>query len=173
MEPIAIAIIATIAAGLLAGSALAVSRLAEVRRRSAIAAVFRAGAADAAIAFHGDRCDVETAEVLFAVKVVPLRPGAELILTNRLYWCENDDPKNWKRSTKPNLVKGVGAFLEERPDTAKRVVKIALLYPTAYNVTRYLNECDVEVVRPEKAVDGVHFVPFDRVSGFLRIHEQK
>ncbi|MFA5006137.1 MAG: hypothetical protein WC509_01530 [Candidatus Izemoplasmatales bacterium] len=173
MEPILIAIIAVTSAIVLLGVPRVASRLAEKRRRAAIAAAFRTIAENAVVTFSGNRCDVETDGAFYAVKVVPLRFGSELILTNRLYWCENDDPGNWKRSTKPTLVKGVAAFLEETPNTAKRIVRIALLYPTAHNVTRYLNESDVELVRPEKAVEGVHFVPFDRLKAFLKIVDQK
>ncbi|MCK7479146.1 MAG: hypothetical protein M0C28_18580 [Candidatus Moduliflexus flocculans] len=52
-------------------------------------------------------------------------------------------------------------------------MRIALIDPDRHNVTRYLNESDVETVKPEKAAEGVHFVPFDRLTDFLASHERK
>jgi len=117
--------------------------------------------------------DVETAGTLFLIKVLPMNPAHELILTNRYFWCVNDDPKNWKRSSKPHLVPGVKAFLDDTPATSKRVVRIALIVPACHNVTRYLNESDVETVKPEKPAEGVYFVPFDRLTDLLASRERK
>jgi len=173
MDPILVSLIVVAALSAIGAGAFAISQLTARRRRGVIAAAFRAALPAASVRVRADRCEAETEAVLYLVKIVPLAGGAELILTNRLYWCRNDDPMNWKRSTKPSLVDGVAAFLDEAPATAKRVVKIALLYPTAHNVTRYLNESDVEVVTPRTSVDGVHFVPFDGLADFFSKRDQK
>ncbi|MDP3130948.1 MAG: hypothetical protein Q8N15_06450 [Bacillota bacterium] len=117
--------------------------------------------------------EIATSEAVYLVKVVPMNPAHELILTNRLFWCVNADLKNWKRSTKPDLIPGVKAFLDDAPATTKQIVRIALVYPGCHRITRYLNESDVEIVRPDKPAEGVHFMTFDRFADFFASREKK
>jgi len=64
-------------------------------------------------------------------------------------------------------------FLEGQAPTSKRTIRIALIYPSCRNITRYLNESDVEVVQPDKPADGVHFVTFDRLPEFFASRARK
>jgi len=165
---------------LVAGIALAVALLlfattvlAGRKRRRDLEAAFSASLPDAVITTRDGWTAVETAGTYYLVKPIPFHPDHELILTNRFFWCVNADLKNWRRSTVPDLVPGVEAFVMDRPATMKKVVKVALLMPDCRNVTRYLNESDVEVVRPGKAVAGVHFVTLRGLGHFLSDREQK
>ncbi len=161
-----------IATPLLATAAL-LAGLSTRKRRRAIHAAIIAALPGAAIARHDDCIEIATSEATYLIKVVPMNPAHELILTNRLFWCVNADLKNWKRSTKPNLVPRVKEFFDSIAATADKVVAIALVYPGCHRITRYLNECDVEVVRSEKPVDGVHFLTFDRFAEFFASREKK
>jgi len=112
---------------------------------------------------------VETDGEVVLIKVIPFAINHELIITNPTFWCVNQSPQSWKRSSTPELVPGVEAFMKAKPETAKSVRKIALIYPGCHNITRYLNESDVEVVTCRKAVNSVYFVRFSELEDFFRV----
>lgn len=173
MQPIQVLLLIA-ALGLLLGIAVPVAtHVARSRREQALLALLADVLPGASIRPRDGWVEAQTARVLFLLKPVPLAPGQELILTNPRTWAQNGDPGNWRRSTVPELVPGVEAFLDYRPESAANIVRIAVLMPSARLVTRYLNESDVEVVKPEKAVHGVHFVPLSELSGFLSERDQK
>ncbi len=117
--------------------------------------------------------EAETLSTLYLFKPIPFHPNHELIITNKQYWCINADLKNWRRSSIPNLVPGVAEFLAAVPAADKPVVRVAVIMPTCRNITRYLNESDVEIVRPDKAAYGVYFLTFAGLERFLRDRERK
>lgn len=141
------------------------------QRKAKIAEALQARFSADAITWHHDRdpyqIAVETESTLYLIKVVPFYLKSELIITNPTFWCVNQDPRNWKRSSKPELVPGVEAFLAHTPETKKKISRIALIYPGAYNISRYLNESDVELVSHKQAVHGVFFVRFVELQDFL------
>jgi len=104
---------------------------------------------------------------LFLVKLISMNPKHELILTNPTFWCINDNPNTWKRSSTPVLIPFVKEFLNLSLESEKEVVKVAMIIPGCYNITRYLNESDVELVTYKKSVHGVTFVRFDEIKDFL------
>ena len=115
----------------------------------------------------------ETLDLLFLIKVVRMNPANELIITNRLYWCINDNPGAWRRSTLPNLVDHIESFVAFEPKTAKKIMKLCILTPDCKNITRYLNEADVEVVKPADDVWGVHFLRITALADYLTSFDKK
>lgn len=101
---------------------------------------------------------LERGDTTYLLKVIPFDSNHELIITNQYFWCVNSDLKGWKRSTVPDLVSGVKEFIDYKPETSNKIVKIAMIFPTCYNITRYLNESDVAIVKPRDLVYGVYFV---------------
>jgi hypothetical protein len=115
----------------------------------------------------------ESIDKLFLVKMVRMSQSEELIITNRHFWCVNDNPGAWRRSSKPNLVTHVAPFVDYQSNTNKKVVKICVITPDCRNITRYLNEADVEVVKPMDVVWGVHFVRIGDLADYLSTDDQK
>jgi len=100
-----------------------------------------------------------------------INPQSELIVTNPDSWCINDNPRTWNRSTPPNLVKGVAAFRALKPTDDRRLVKIGLIYPDCRNISKYLNECDVRLIKDGLEVDGVSLLRFGEISAFFHKDE--
>lgn len=112
--------------------------------------------------------EIETPERIILVKIVPFNPNHELIITNPHYWCINPNIKNWKRSEKPVLVEKVREFNNLVMKSEKKIIKVGLIYPNCYNITRYLNESDVEIVTYKKPAYGVYFVRFSEIELFFK-----
>jgi len=108
------------------------------------------------VKFYDFYVDVQSTRYLF--KVLPFDKKHELIITNQYFWCINGDLRGWRRSTVPDLCPRVPEFVDFKANTSQKIVKIALIYPDCYNITRYLNESDVALVKPQDLVYGVHFV---------------
>ncbi|HOW37774.1 MAG TPA: hypothetical protein P5154_03120 [Candidatus Izemoplasmatales bacterium] len=156
-----------VAAGFLIAYSVRKHRL---RREQTILAAFREIFPQADIrSAHGEPCDfrVETPERLILVKIVLMGPENELIITNPDFWCINSNPRTWSRSSAPVLIPGVKSFREYSPESAKRVVKIGLIYPDCANISRYLNESEVELVRPTTDVNGMRIIRFPSLSDFF------
>ena len=47
---------------------------------------------------------------VYLFKCVRISPSHEVIITNKYYWIDNDNIKEYKRSKKPNLINGVKEF---------------------------------------------------------------
>ena len=110
----------------------------------------------------------ETEDKAFFLKVVKLTSKYELIITNPMQWCINDDPKAWKRSMRPKTIDGVPEFIKlKHPE--KPTIRIALIVPGCHNITVYLNESDVALVNHVKPVHGVYFVQMHEFSKFLSL----
>jgi hypothetical protein len=109
----------------------------------------------------------------YSFKMVFMPSGSELIITNETYWCINTNLSGWKRSTKPDLVDGVTTFLAKKPSMQKPMKRIAVLTPSAHNITRYLNESDVEIVKPGDIAYGVYFLRVQDLAVFLAKLERK
>jgi hypothetical protein len=114
--------------------------------------------------------EIDTPKQTFMIKIVPFYFNYELIITNSTFWCINQDPKEWRRSSKPNLVPKVERFVSLDNTKDKPLTKVALIYPGAHNISRYLNESDVELVNFQKPVHGIFFVRFDELSLFFEDH---
>lgn len=119
------------------------------------------------------RYRIETPQTTFLVKMVSIGSQTELIVTNPDFWCLNSNPAGWNRSSAPVLVPGVREFRLLAPESLKRTVKIGLLYPDAFGISRYLNESEVEIVRFSTDVDGMHLVRFSELDLFFAKHEKK
>ncbi len=120
---------------------------------------------------HGYQLMVETENVLFLIKIIKFSLNHELIITNPTHWCINRSPREWRRQSKPEIVPGVKTFLDYKPDNDKRLVKIALVYPSCHNISRYLNESDVELVDYQKNINNVYFVRFIELENFFLVIE--
>jgi|GEM_PF-1155895 len=116
---------------------------------------------------------VETQTTLYLIKVVVLPVNNELIVTNENYWCKNANLKGWKRSTNPDLVDGVREFRQFSLDQTKRLIRLGIVYPGAHNITVYLNEADVEIVKVGMKAYGVYLVRYEDMAQFFRLIEQK
>jgi len=112
--------------------------------------------------------EVETESKVYLIKVSQFNPKHELIITNQYYWCVNENIKNWKRSSAPDLISGVRDFVDLKIDLEKPVVKVSLIYPDCHNITRYLNESDVELVTYKKSAYGVFFIRYSEIELFFK-----
>jgi hypothetical protein len=122
---------------------------------------------------RGDEASLETQTTVYLIKAIPFHPEHELIVTNQTYWCVNDKPSQWRRSSKPELIDGVADFLAWRPDTRKKVVRIGVVTPGCRNITFHVNECDVVVVEPTTDVYGYRLLRLSDLADFLRKAERK
>jgi len=122
---------------------------------------------------NGSETMVETETTIYLIKAVVFHPDHELIVTNKTYWCVNDKPSQWRRSSKPILIPGVEEFLAWRPETAKRIVRIGVVTPGCRNITFHVNESDVVVVDPTTDVYGYRLMRLGDLSVFLRKAERK
>ncbi len=170
--------IPTVIAAVVAGGILITSlvRRHRMRRQETILGAFRAIFPDADFrSVPGEPCDfrVETPDHLILVKIVPMGPENELIVTNPNYWCVNSNPRSWSRSSAPVLIPGVRSFREYTPESTKRVLKIGLIYPDCANISRYLNESEVELVRPTTDVYGMRILRFSSLADFFTKDEKK
>ena len=110
---------------------------------------------------------IETENRVFVIKIIPFSINHELIITAPKSWCVNESPKAWKRSSTPELVPLVSGFMDYKPSFDKKTVKIALIYPGCHNITRYLNESDVELVSYSKQVYGIFFIRFHELDDYF------
>jgi len=116
----------------------------------------------------------ETEDEVYLIKIVDIPETNELIITNPLFWCINDKPSSWKRSTKPRLVPGVEEFMAYVPETEDRKhVKIAIVYPNCRSISHYINESDVEIVSYGKKVEGVYFIKMNELNDFFASRKKK
>lgn len=122
---------------------------------------------------HGSEALVETDHTTYLIKAVPFHPEHELIVTNKTYWCVNDKPSQWRRSSKPNLIPGVAEFLSWVPETKKRIVRLGVIVPGCRNITFHINECDVVVVTPQTDVHGARLMRLADLAEYLRKAERK
>jgi hypothetical protein len=122
---------------------------------------------------HGNEAMLETMNAVYLIKAVPFHPEHELIVTNKTYWCVNDKPSQWRRSSKPDLIPGVVDFLSWRPETNKRIFRVGVVTPGCRNITFHINECDVVVVTPATDVYGVRLMRLSDMADFLRKAERK
>ena len=111
--------------------------------------------------------EINAKDNIYLIKIVLIGFQSELIITNPTYWCINNDPGEWRRSSKPKLVPRTKAFLEYQTNSSKPITKIALIYPGVNNISRYLNESDVELVNYRKAVNGILFVRLSELKDFF------
>lgn len=116
---------------------------------------------------------VETETGVYLIKIIRMNPLHELIITNPKSWCINPHPREWRRQSKPNRVWGVESFLECQPNSQKFIQKIALIYPNCHNISRYLNESDVELVTMKHTVNQIRFVRFQELMDVFDFIEKK
>jgi len=109
----------------------------------------------------------------YLIKIMPFQPAHELIVTNPTSWCVNDKPRDWRRSSKPILIPGVADFLAWKPLENLPLVRIGVVVPGCHNITRYLNECDVEIVKPGDLVYGAYLMRLADLQDFLAKAERK
>ena len=72
----------------------------------------------------GFQFSFETERYYYLVKWVHVPPKNEVIVTNENLWCINNNPKGWKRSTKPNFIPGVASFRRYLANSTKPMKRI-------------------------------------------------
>jgi hypothetical protein len=122
---------------------------------------------------NGHELSVAGSRHLYLIKVLPFQPAHELIVTNPTSWCINDKPRDWRRSSKPNLIPGVADFLARKPIGNLPIMRIAVVVPNCHNITRYLNESDVEIVKPGDLVYGAYLMRLSDLQDFITKAERK
>ncbi|MCK7479147.1 MAG: hypothetical protein M0C28_18585 [Candidatus Moduliflexus flocculans] len=85
METIPLIIAAALSIALLITLGLGIPRLSAYKRSLRIAAAIASVLPEATLRRGGDRFDVETAGTPLPIKVLPMNPAHELILTNRYF----------------------------------------------------------------------------------------
>ncbi len=114
---------------------------------------------------------IENEKYAILIKVVPFYLGNELIVTNKHYWCINSDYKNYNRSKKPVLVKGVKEFDNVTYNTNKNVIKLGIITPGCYNKTMYINECDVIKISINTNCYGFKIITIDELEALLDLYK--
>lgn len=102
----------------------------------------------------------------FLVKIIDMSPGHEIVITNADHVVINQDIAHWHRTTKPHFVAGIKDFLKLKSEI-EELVKIVLIYPGCYNITKYTNEHDCYLVPKYQIVDGLYFIQYRDLAGFL------
>ena len=110
---------------------------------------------------------LEFEETIVLVKLVKFYIKSELIVTNKYFWCINDNPKSYNRSKKPVLVSGVKEFYNHQRDTNKIVIKLGIIYPDCHNKTMYLNECDVVKITPKTNCYGFNIITENEIEEYF------
>ena len=101
---------------------------------------------------------------VYLFKCVRISPSHEVIITNKYYWIDNDNIKEYKRSKKPNLINGVKELKDYIYETEKKVIKVGVIYPFCHNIIMYINESDVVKVDPKRNCYGNRMVMIDDVK---------
>ena len=104
----------------------------------------------------------------YYVKIIDMNPHHEVIITNSDKVIINENIKDWKRSTKPNFISNMTEFI--RNNNEENHIKIALIYPECHNITKYINESDVFVLKPNQKIDQVYYVKYQDFYDFLKKH---
>jgi hypothetical protein len=107
-------------------------------------------------------------EKRYIIKLIDMKPQSEVIITNSERVVVNDDIKGWKRSTKPNFVAGIKEFI--KIESKSELVKIVLIYPNCHNITKYINESDVFLVKKFQKVNDIYYLRFRDLAEFLEKH---
>ncbi|MDC7242605.1 MAG: hypothetical protein PQJ44_01170 [Sphaerochaetaceae bacterium] len=102
----------------------------------------------------------------YLIKIIDMNPKHEVIITNSERVVINDDIKGWKRSTKPNFVDGIKDFMKYNNNN--ELIKIVLLYPSCYNITKYINESDAFKVKEFQEIDSIYYLRFKNLIKFLK-----
>lgn len=102
----------------------------------------------------------------YLIKLIRINPKHEIIITNAKKVVINDDIKGWKRSTKAHFVSKMESFIDLA--IKDNQMKIALIYPDCYNVTKYINESDAFIVEKFQKVDGIYFIRMKELLEFLK-----
>ncbi|MCK7486984.1 MAG: hypothetical protein MZU97_16865 [Bacillus subtilis] len=71
------------------------------------------------------------------------------------------------------MIPGVAEFLAWKPLENLPLVRIGVVVPGCHNITRYLNECDVEIVKPGDLVYGAYLMRLADLQDFLAKAERK
>lgn len=102
----------------------------------------------------------------YLIKLIHMNPKHEIIITNSKNVAVNGDIKDWKRSTKPHFISKMKAFINL--DVKADQVKVALIYPDCYNITKYINESDVFLVEKFQKIDSVYYVKMKDLLEFIK-----
>lgn len=102
----------------------------------------------------------------YSIKLIHMNSRHEVIITNSDRVIVNENIKDWKRSTKPNFVKGMREYFKSNSNDNH--IKIVLIYPDCHNITKYLNESDVILVERFQKIDNVYFIKYSDLEEFLR-----
>lgn len=94
------------------------------------------------------------------VKLIVMSPDHELILASKDKWVINRKPSEWKKSSVPDFLPGVGAFrhITRQDDITESIV---LVYPRAKIMRYYLNESNVNIFTSGDVVHGSLFLDWD------------
>ncbi|MBN2540751.1 MAG: hypothetical protein JXB08_04425 [Bacilli bacterium] len=109
------------------------------------------------------------AEKTYLIKLIDMNSNHELIITNADNVVVNQNIQDWKRSTKPHFIPGMKEFIRYQSDYNESI-KIVLIYPDCYNITKYINESDCYLVKKFQKVDGIYFIQFNSLGEFLEKH---
>lgn len=109
----------------------------------------------------------ENETTTFLIRIVLFVESHELIVTNPIYWCINDNPKKWNRSVTPVTIPGAKEFNEFSLSNDKALEKVVVIYPNCHNKTYYINESDVLKIIPTKKVYKIFFLTFDEIKDFF------
>lgn len=102
----------------------------------------------------------------YFVKILMMSSKHEIIITNSNKAIINEDPKNWKKSTKPNFVPGIYEFSKSSSKNA--LIKIVLIYPDCHNITKYINESDIISVESQMKIADMYYVRLSELENFLK-----
>ncbi|MDF2700753.1 MAG: hypothetical protein K0Q49_2316 [Haloplasmataceae bacterium] len=104
---------------------------------------------------------LELNETIYLIKVICISKEHEIVITNKTTWIINN------RKSTPNIknrITGIKEFIEYRLETNKLVKKVAILYPSAYKVLKYINENEMVIVNPKIDVHGCKIIQFNNNS---------
>jgi hypothetical protein len=112
---------------------------------------------------------LENDDTIYFVKIVNANKNNELVLTNQHRWYLNYIKDATKSSKNKRVLSEMAAFTYFEFNSIKKVVKVALIYPGAKQILKYINESEVIFVTPKTDCWGYRLINFDRLDEDFRL----
>lgn len=103
----------------------------------------------------------ETITHSYYIKLIKNFNNAEISVNNPYMW----QIRETLEEKKIKFVEGIYEFVNFKPEESKKqVTKIALVYPNARALMRYINECELNFIYPDTIVNDCYIMTYEAVA---------
>lgn len=103
----------------------------------------------------------ETLTHVYYIKLIPNFQNAEISVNSPYKWEVRENLSE----RKPKFIDGIYEFLNMKTsDTKKQITKIAIIYPNARALMRYINECELNFVYPDTNISGCFIMTYESIN---------